>query len=223
MFENKGVLEIINMGGFTMWVLLACSVIDLAILLERLYRYAWARLDRVAFMGLVAKELKAGAFDKAVALCDPARKPVAAVVRAGLLKHDHGEHEIAGALDREITLQTAELERFTSVVGTIGNVAVYIGLFGTVLGIVRAFSNISETGSGGISVVIGGVAEALICTATGLLVAVPAVVFYNYFTRRIDGFVTEMEVAGSELKDLLLSARAGAAEAPAAEATPCSD
>jgi biopolymer transport protein ExbB len=223
MFENKSLWEIINMGGFTMYVLLACSVLDLAILLERLYRFAKGWLDREKFMGRITGELAKGEPDRAIAMCESERKPVAAVVRAGLTKRDQGEKVIQGALEREIALQTSELEQYTSVVGTIGNVAVYIGLFGTVIGIVRAFSNISRTGSGGISVVIGGVAEALICTATGLLVAVPAVVFYNYFVRRIERFVTEMEVAASEIRDLLVAARTSSATAPAPKESPCSD
>ena len=104
-------------------------------------------------------------------------------------------------------VETVKLEKYTSIVGTIGNIAVYIGLFGTVLGIVRSFHNISTVGSGGISVVIGGVAEALICTATGLIVAIPAVVAYNYFMRRVDNFVTDMEYCASEMLDILVSKR----------------
>jgi biopolymer transport protein ExbB/TolQ len=88
-------------------------------------------------------------------------------------------------------------------VATIGNTAVYIGLFGTVLGIIRAFSDIAAAGAGGMSVVIGGVAEALVCTATGLFVAIPAVIAYNYFTKRVERFVTDMELCASEVIDLI--------------------
>jgi len=122
---------------------------------------------------------------------------------AGLKVVTHSEKIISNAMERETTVEILKLEKFTSVVGTIGNVAVYIGLFGTVLGIVRAFHDISSIGAGGINVVIGGVAEALICTATGLLVAVPAVVSYNYFTKRVDDFINDMELTASELIDLI--------------------
>ena len=108
-------------------------------------------------------------------------------------------------MEREITIETIQLERYTSIVGTIGNIAVYIGLFGTVLGIIRAFHDIANVGGGGMNIVIGGVAEALICTATGLSVAIPAVVAYNYFSKRIDNFVNDMEMAASELLDLISS------------------
>ena len=86
------------------------------------------------------------------------------------------------------------LERRTGIVGTIGSVAVYIGLFGTVLGIIRAFGDISKSSGDGMNAVIAGVAEALVTTAAGLVVAVPAVVAYNYFVRRIDLFVSDMEL-----------------------------
>jgi biopolymer transport protein ExbB/TolQ len=106
-------------------------------------------------------------------------------------------------MERAITIETVNLERYTSIVGTIGSTAVYIGLFGTVLGIIRAFRDISVSRAAGINVVIGGISEALICTAAGLLVAVPAVIAYNYFVKKIDGFVTDMELCASEANDLL--------------------
>jgi len=88
-------------------------------------------------------------------------------------------------------------------VGTIGNIAVYIGLFGTVLGIIRAFHDIAAAGAGGMSIVIGGVAEALVCTATGLFVAIPAVIAFNYFARKVELFTNDMELCASELIDLM--------------------
>ena len=106
-------------------------------------------------------------------------------------------------MERQIIIETTILERLTSVIGTIGSVAVYVGLFGTVLGIIRAFHDISASGSGGISVVISGISEALACTAAGLCVAVPAVVAYNYFMKKIDDFIKDMEIAASETMDLI--------------------
>jgi len=95
------------------------------------------------------------------------------------------------------------LEKYTTIVGTIGSVSVYIGLFGTVIGIIRAFHDISLAGSGGISVVIAGVSEALVATAAGLSVAIPAIVAYNFFMKRIDSFVVDMEYAVSAAKEVI--------------------
>ncbi|MEK7867888.1 MAG: MotA/TolQ/ExbB proton channel family protein, partial [Candidatus Omnitrophota bacterium] len=85
----------------------------------------------------------------------------------------------------------------------IGSMSVYVGLLGTVLGIMKAFNNISATGTGGISVVITGISEALISTVAGLCIAVPAVTAYNYFMKRIDNFITDMELCASEILDLI--------------------
>jgi biopolymer transport protein ExbB/TolQ len=125
------------------------------------------------------------------------------VVCTGLELYGHSEKEISNAMEREITIETTKLERYTGVVGTIGNTAVYIGLFGTVLGIIRAFHDIAAAGAGGMSIVIGGVAEALVCTATGLFVAIPAVIAFNYFTKKVEYFIDDMELCASELIDLI--------------------
>ena len=102
--------------------------------------------------------------------------------------------------------QTVKLERFNVILGTLGNISVYIGLFGTVLGIIRAFHDISKIDLGGnISVIIEGVSEALIATAAGLFVAIPAVIAYNFFIKLIDRFVVDMEYCSSVIKDILRS------------------
>ena len=208
MFEGKNILEIINMGGFTMYILLFCSVLSLGVMLAKLASYRRkSRTGRVEFMASIKSEIEKGTVARAIALCEASASPSAAVVRAGLKKHGHEEKIISNAMEREIMLETVKLEEYTSIIGTIGNTAVYIGLFGTVLGIVRAFHNISTIGTGGISVVIGGVSEALICTATGLMVAIPAVIGYNYFMKRVDTFVTEMEYCASETTDLLTTGK----------------
>ena len=138
----------------------------------------------------------------AINFCRNSDTPTAKVALAGLNLIGHDEKLIANAMEREISIETVKLERFTSIVGTIGGTAVYIGLFGTVLGIIRAFHDVSKTASGGMDVVTAGISEALICTAAGLIVAIPAVISYNYFVRKIDNFVLDMELTASELFDL---------------------
>ena len=139
--------------------------------------------------------------------CEKANTPYSRVVQTGLNFCGHSEAVISNAMERGISIQTVLLEKFTSIVGTIGSTAVYIGLFGTVIGIIRAFHDISKSGAGGISVVINGISEALVCTAAGLCVAVPAVIAYNYFVKKVDGFITDMELCASETLDLLSSTK----------------
>ena len=154
-------------------------------------------------MTRIGRALQSGNIERAMEICQETLAPFSNVVYSGLELYGHSEKEISNAMEREITIETTKLERYTGIVGTIGNTAVYIGLFGTVLGIIRAFHDIAAAGAGGMSIVIGGVAEALVCTATGLFVAIPAVIAFNYFTRKVESFIDDMELCASELIDLI--------------------
>ncbi len=204
MFAGKTLLQVLSMGGFTMWILLLCSVLSLGVIIDRLVSYAKkSRAKRPAFMDRIKEELRRKDLERALEICRDTDAPFARVVQAGLEKAGRTEKLVNGVMERQIAIEQGKLERLTSIVGTIGNIAVYVGLFGTVLGIIRAFQDISAAGAGGMDVVIGGVAEALITTATGLAVAVPSVVLFNYFSRRIERFVDDMELAASEAADLI--------------------
>jgi len=204
MFAGKTLLQVLSMGGFTMYILLFCSVLSLGVIIDRLVSY-WklGRIPRDRFMGSIKDKLKAKDFEGAISSCRESDAPFAKVVLAGLEKAGRTEKLVSGVMERQIEIEVSRLERLTSIVATIGNIAVYIGLFGTVLGIIRAFRDISAAGAGGMDVVIGGVAEALITTATGLAVAVPSVILYNYFTRLIERFVRDMELSASETAELV--------------------
>jgi len=204
MFKGQNIFEIISAGGFTIYVLIFCSVISIAVIIERVvYFNRRSRFSRDVILDQIRKEFSANHVLNAIGLCKNIDTPVARVALAGLSLHGHDEKLIANAMEREITVETIKLERFIGVVGSIGGTAVYIGLLGTVIGIMRAFSDISKAGSGGMDVVTIGIAEALVCTAAGLLVAIPAVLSYNWFSRKIDNFVVDMELAASELLDLM--------------------
>ena len=204
MFEGKTIIEILKIGGFTMYILLFCSFLSVMIILERiLYYRRLSRTDRIEFMTKIGRALEGGQVDKARAISKNVDTPFSYVVFSGLELYDRPAKEISNAMEREITIETGNLERYVGIVGTIGNTAVYIGLFGTVLGIIRAFHDISVAGAGGMSIVIGGVAEALVCTATGLAVAIPAVIAFNYFSKRVDRFIDDMELCASELLDFI--------------------
>jgi biopolymer transport protein ExbB/TolQ len=204
MFAGKTVWEIFQIGGFTMYILLFCSLISVTILLERLLYYRrLSKAERPEFMMKIKRALKSGNLERAMEICRDTVAPFSNVVFSGLELHDRHGKEISNAMEREITIETTRLERYVSIIATIGNTAVYIGLFGTVLGIIRAFHDIAAAGAGGMAIVIGGVAEALVCTATGLFVAIPAVIAYNYFTKRVEHFINDMELCASELIDLI--------------------
>ncbi|HUL19930.1 MAG TPA: MotA/TolQ/ExbB proton channel family protein [Thermodesulfobacteriota bacterium] len=204
MFAGKTIWEIVQIGGFTMYILLFCSVLSIAIFLERIIYYRKrSKTKRAEFMTRTAGVLRTGDIEKAMEICKETLTPFSRVVYCGLQHYGHRERVISSAMEREIGSETAKLERSIGIVGTIGNTAVYIGLFGTVLGIIRAFHDIAAAGAGGMSIVIGGVAEALVCTAAGLFVAIPAVIAFNYFTRKVEHFINDMESCASELVDLI--------------------
>ncbi len=204
MFAGKTAWEIFQIGGFTMYILLFCSLISVTILLERvLYYRKLSKAERTEFMMKIKRALKTGNLERAMEICKDTVAPFSNVVFSGLEHLSRREKEISNAMEREITIETTSLERYIGIMATIGNTAVYIGLFGTVLGIIRAFHDIAAAGAGGMAIVIGGVAEALVCTATGLFVAIPAVIAYNYFTKRVEHFINDMELCASELIDLI--------------------
>ncbi|HAZ09651.1 MAG: hypothetical protein A2047_03550 [Omnitrophica bacterium GWA2_41_15] len=203
-----GMLQAIKAGGVTMYALIPCSILSVAIIVERvIYYHRRARVKREDFMMDIKNQLDRDnlrhAMSMCMGMCKDAGTPFANVVWAGLDAFGRGEKEISSNMERTIVIETNMLSHFTAVVGTIGSMSVYVGLLGTVLGIMKAFNNISATGTGGISVVITGISEALISTVAGLCIAVPAVTAYNYFMKRIDNFITDMELCASEILDLI--------------------
>ena len=196
--------QLIKAGGLTLFVLFACSIISIAIILERyIYYRLRSKIKRSIFMNQIREQLAKQNFKKTLELCNENDTPFSSVVAAGLSLHGQDEKVILNTMERQVVVETALLEKHTAIVGTVGSIAVYIGLFGTVLGIIKAFHDISTMGTGGMDVVIDGIAEALVCTAAGLAVSVPAVIAYNYFMTRIGHFIKDMELSSSETMDLL--------------------
>ena len=203
-------------GGMTIVFLGLCSVLSLAVMAERWLAYREARRTSRGLgeqAARLAAVCKVGEALDACRLASPA--PVAVVLGVGLQElaevPSPNPHWLAtpaleralvaaqGAMGRAVGEQTVRLERYLGVLGTLGNISPFIGLFGTVLGIMDAFGAIGRTGSGGFATVSSGIYKALAATATGLFVAIPAVIAYNYFLGRIKQFVLEMEHAASAL------------------------
>ena len=201
-----GLQSLLQSGGFTMYALIIISILSLTIVIERwAHYYRISRIKREIFMKSIALELRKGNVAQALRISRSIEAPISRVVSAGLVLAGNRPEVVQNAMEREIAIETVQLERFINIEGTIGSTAVYIGLFGTVLGIIRAFRDIAQSSSGGINVVVNGISEALVCTAAGLFVAIPAVIAYNYFEKKIDYFVTDMELCASETLDLLNS------------------
>lgn len=196
-------------------VLFIMSAISIGVMIDRWIAYSAARKQSRAFAPAVAGALREGKLDEAVKIADRYNKShLAKVVVAGLqeFKAHQVSSEISGedieasrrALERAEAIVHAELKRGVSSLATIGSTAPFVGLFGTVVGIMNAFSSISTSKSTGLGAVAGGISEALITTAVGLFVAIPAVWMFNYFTNRIEAFDVEMGNSSSELLDYFL-------------------
>ncbi len=191
------------------------SAYSIGIMIDRLLAYNAARTQSRQFAPAVAGALREGKLDEAIKVADRYKKShLAKVVVAGLqeFKAHQVSSEIPGevieasrrALERATAIVHAETKRGVSALATIGSTAPFVGLFGTVVGIINAFKGISTEKSTGLGAVAGGISEALVTTAIGLFVAIPAVWMYNYFSTRLEAFDVEMGNSASELVDYFL-------------------
>jgi biopolymer transport protein ExbB/TolQ len=178
--------------------LLLMSVLSLAVILNRFFVFKGTRLDAREFVHSVARAFRSGSAEEAARLC--ARYPQPVAVACGAIVGQRGGRDARErALQHALLGETQRLEAYVPILATIASTAPFIGLLGTVIGIIRAFSDISTNLEGGPGVVAAGIAEALVSTAAGLVVAIPAVVAYNYFVRRAERLVDEIDLAAYEL------------------------
>lgn len=178
-------LNIALVGGDPLlYVLIALSIVSIAVALERSIAYLRNRLDLGAFNAKIVEHLNAGEVDKAVAFAKAHKAPEARVALEGLTNFNKDKTTIDELMESMTIRQQQLLDKRLSILGTIGSNAPFIGLLGTVLGIIKAFHDLALNTGGGPGVVMAGIAEALVATAVGLLVAIPAVVCFNYFKNR---------------------------------------
>jgi biopolymer transport protein ExbB len=191
------------------------SAYSIGIMIDRIMLYNAAKAESRAFAPAVAGALREGKVDEAIKIADRYKKShLAKVVVAGLQEFKaHGiSGEIPGeqieaskrALERAEAIVTAELKKGVSALATIGSTGPFIGLLGTVIGIMNAFKTIASEKSTGLGAVAGGISEALVTTAVGLFVAIPAVMAYNYLSNKVETFQIEMGNSASELVDYFL-------------------
>ena len=219
---GHGVLDIWGQMGFlakgVAIFLIAMSIYSLGLFLERILLFRAAKKQSIAYLPVATKALREGNYQEAV---EAARKypksHLAKVLSAGLQqflfeKEEEPTHDavesVRLAVERAAALTTAEFKRGIGGLATIGATAPFVGLFGTVIGIINAFTGMAASGSGGIGAVSAGIAEALITTAVGLGVAIPAVWIFNYFQGQIEFFGIEMANSSSELVDFFLKRQA---------------
>jgi biopolymer transport protein ExbB len=224
-FSITGMWESMTwMGRSVVIVLLLMSIWSLTIAVERLYRFQKAKKESLQVALGVTPLLREHKLEQAIALARDKKfrhSHLARVLAAGLTEFQYEstqqlpeDFDIVEsgkrAIERETLMTTAEMKKGLGNLATISTTAPFVGLFGTVIGIINAFRGMALSGSGGLGAVSAGIAEALATTALGLFVAVPAVWMYNYFLNKIERFQVEMSNSSSQLVDYFIKNEARA-------------
>ncbi|MBI4386757.1 MAG: MotA/TolQ/ExbB proton channel family protein [Elusimicrobia bacterium] len=187
-------------------ILVGCSLLCVAMIIERWLYFRKVDVNPEAILLKIRHALTAGKTDEALSILgDPDGSPILLLIHSGIKNSQLPREQVTELMRACQMRQRAAMEKNLGVLGTLGNTAPFIGLLGTVLGIIQAFRDLAtpQAQAAGASVVAVGIAEALVATAAGLVVAIPAVVFYNYFLKRVKHMLTEMEVVVTEMAVLL--------------------
>lgn len=214
MWHTMGIVAKVVVG-----ILFVLSAWSLGVMIDRVLMYNAARKQSRVFVQQVAGALREGKLDEAISIAERNKKShIAKVVATGLSEFQSASAQVSDeevieaakrGLERSVAIVHAELKRGLSGLATIGSTAPFVGLFGTVFGIINAFKGIQNEKATGLSAVAGGISEALLTTALGLLVAVPAVWAYNYFTNKVEAFDVEMDNSSMELINYFITRRGG--------------
>ncbi|ANM32465.1 hypothetical protein ABI59_24000 [Acidobacteria bacterium Mor1] len=186
-------IEIFKSGGPVMWPLLICSLIALAISLERLFALRTSKVLAPRIVEQVTGLVEGGRADRAAEVCRGNPGIYTNIVLAGLTLAHRGESAAKEAVEDAGRHETTKLTRFLGALGTIVGISPLLGLLGTVTGMINVFKTIAQSGGGQAAQLSTGISQALITTATGLLIAIPALVAYNYFQGQAERIITEIE------------------------------
>lgn len=192
---------LLQQGGITLVILGILSVMSVAFMIERAWTYYRFKAGMRAFFDTLTRTLRDSGIEAASAVCAASTSPLAAVFTAGYGRRGRGREDVMAAMELAGRAELARLDSFVGFLGTIGSTAPFIGLFGTVLGIIRAFSDLAASQGASPAAVADGIAEALVATAAGLFVAVPAVIAYNYFVRSAGRTALSLERMSMEFVD----------------------
>ncbi|WP_018935430.1 MotA/TolQ/ExbB proton channel family protein [Thioalkalivibrio sp. ALJ24] len=196
-------LEIVKSGGWLMLPILLCSVLALAIVLERFISLRRGRVVPRGLLGRVWEQMR----EHGLSMEDIERlrenSPLGAVLAAGLATHDRTRQITQESIEEAGRRVTHELERYMNTLGTIAMITPLLGLLGTVVGMIEVFTVVTEIGVGSPRDLAGGISQALITTATGIGIAIPALIFHRYFRGRIDELVLEMEQEATKLVEIM--------------------
>jgi biopolymer transport protein ExbB len=196
-------MDLFLAGGPFMYPLLLALLIGIAVSVERFISYRKVKINVGSFLEKMGGFIRKGDVKGAEELCERTRGPVASIMHSGLLRHDKGLEAVEKAVESSGGIEMAYLEKGIVVLASVSSIAPMLGFLGTVSGMIRAFGEIAAAKNVEASLVAGGIQEALITTATGLVIAIPIQMSHNYFISRIGKFVVDMEEASIFLVDTL--------------------
>ncbi|MBI5208138.1 MAG: MotA/TolQ/ExbB proton channel family protein [Candidatus Firestonebacteria bacterium] len=185
--------EYFDKGGSMMWGILFCSIVGFAIVIERGVKLRINKIIPPAFVESIKAEIPSGNITKAISLCEGKNFPVARIIKAGLLKHHQGISEVERAIETAGSLEMAYLTTNFGILRSAITMAPMLGFLGTVTGMIASFRTIATMGSSRPDLIADGIAEALITTAYGLLVAVPLMFIYQIYKGRVDSIVLQLQ------------------------------
>ncbi|NWG01086.1 MAG: MotA/TolQ/ExbB proton channel family protein [Thermoanaerobaculaceae bacterium] len=189
-------------GGVVMWPLLVFSILTVAFIVERWLALRRAQINVNEFLSKVRKSLLVNRDVRAaIKVCEENKGPVASVVKAALLRYGHPKEDIEKNIESAAVFESGRLERGLMVLSSSANVSPMLGFLGTVTGMIKSFATLAAAGLSNPGAVAAGISEALITTATGLFIAIPAQLAYNYFMSRINKFMRDIETASNMLME----------------------
>ena len=200
-------VEIIRAGGWLMLPILLCSVMAIAIIIERFWTLSAARITPKYVLAQVWTWLKNNQLDPDRLKELRVSSPLGQILAAGLLSSKYGRAAMLDSIEQTAMQVVHDMERYLNALGTIAAITPLLGLLGTVVGMIRVFSEIMLQGTGNANALAGGISEALITTAAGLTVAIPTYMFHRYFSRRVDSLIIAMEQESIKLVDAIHSDR----------------
>jgi biopolymer transport protein ExbB len=197
-------IELLQKGGIIMGIIIALSVVAAVIIIERLIFFRRIRVDEEKMISRLRTALEKGHYEEAASICESNPSPISNLMKVGIDHRHYSEAEIKESIMNAANLEIPSLERFLPALGTVAHIAPLLGLLGTVTGNIEAFGVLGRfAGGGDPAALANGIAEALLTTAAGIVVSIPAIIFYNNLVSRVNHIIIRLENKVSELVLLL--------------------
>ncbi|OHD12109.1 MAG: flagellar motor protein MotA [Spirochaetes bacterium GWC1_27_15] len=191
-------------GPIIMSLILICLLVATFIIIERFLYLNRIKINDEKVIDRLSSAIKKGNYDEALAICENAPSPVTNLMVAGIKYKEESEHQIQEAIKDAASLEIPKLEKYLTTLGTIANISTLLGLLGTVQGNMEAFGIIgAKSALGSMEMLATGISKALITTAFGLIVSIPATIFYNHLTNNVNNIILKLETQANELMSIL--------------------